>query len=139
MSIVEINWNPEKGQLRQFGLTAVIVLGIVAISLRFVFGVAGIAAVFVAGAGLCIFVVSLVSVKAARIIYLGLTLAALPVGFVISILLMAAFYFFILTPVGLVFKLLGRDALARKFRTDAPTYWTSHTQSRDQERYFHQF
>jgi hypothetical protein len=139
MSLVEINWNPEKGQLRMFGLTAIVVLGTIAISLRFVFGVAGIASILVAGAGLCIFVVSLVSIKAVRIIYLGLTFAALPIGFVISILLMAACYFFILTPVGLVFKLLGRDALARKFRTDSPTYWTSHTQSSDPERYFHQF
>jgi hypothetical protein len=139
MSLVEINWNPEKGQLRLFGLTAIVVLGAVAISLRFVFGVSGIAAVFVAGAGLCIFIVSLVSIKAARIIYLGLTFAALPIGFVTSILLMAAFYFFILTPVGLVFKLIGRDALARKFRTNSPTYWTSHTQSSDPARYFHQF
>jgi len=139
MSLVEINWNPEKGQLRLFGLTAIIVLAAAGIVLRFVFGVSGIAAVFVAGAGLFIFVVSLVSIKAVRIIYLGLTLAALPVGLVMSVLLMAAFYFFILTPVGLVFKLLGRDALARKFRTNSPTYWTSHTQISDTERYFHQF
>ncbi|MFH1370493.1 MAG: hypothetical protein ABII09_04325 [Planctomycetota bacterium] len=139
MSLVEINWNPEKGQLRLFGLAAIIVLGVVAVILRFVLGVSGIAAVFVAGAGLFIFIVSLISFKAARIIYLGLTFAGLPVGIVISFLLMAAFYFFILTPVGLVFKLIGRDALARKFRTDAPTYWTSHTQSSDPARYFHQF
>jgi hypothetical protein len=139
MSLVEINWNPEKRQLRMFGLTAIIVLGVVGFILRFVFSVSGVAALLVAGAGLCIFAVSLVSVKAVRIIYLGLTFAALPVGFVISILLMAVFYFFILTPVGLVFKLLGRDALARKFRMDTPTYWTSHTQSGDPERYFHQF
>jgi hypothetical protein len=138
MSLVEINWNPEKHQLRMFGLTAVIVLGVVGFVLRFVFGVSGIAALFVAGAGLCIFVVSLVSVRAVRIIYLGLTFAALPIGFVISILLMAVFYFFILTPVGLVFKMLGRDALARKFRMDTPSYWTSHTQNSDPERYFHQ-
>ncbi len=139
MSLVEINWNPEKSQLRMFGLTAVIVLGAVGIILRFVFGVAGVAALLVAGAGLCIFVISLVSVKAVRMVYLGLTFAALPIGFVISILLIAAFYFFILTPVGLVFKLLGRDTLARKFRTEAATYWASHTQSSEPERYFHQF
>lgn len=139
MSLVEINWNPENGRLRLFGLTAIIVLGVVAVILRFVLGVSGIAAVFVAGAGLFIFIVSLISFKAARIIYLGLTFAALPIGFVTSALLMAAFYFFILTPVGLVFKLIGRDALARKFRTDGPTYWISHSQNKDPERYFHQF
>ncbi len=138
MSLVEINWNPEKGQLRMFGLTAVIVLGAVAISLRFVFGVSGVAALLVASVGLCIFVVSLISIKAVRIIYLGLTFAAMPIGLVISFLLMATFYFLILTPVGLVFRLLGRDVLARKFKADTPTYWTPHQQTSDPEQYFHQ-
>ena len=139
MSLVEINWNPEKGQLRMFGLTAVLVLGVAAVILQFVFGITVIAALFVGGTGLCIFVISLIWAKAARIIYLGLTFAAMPIGLVISFLLMATFYFLVLTPVGLVFRLFGRDVLARKFRIDTPTYWTSHTQSSDPERYFHQF
>jgi hypothetical protein len=138
MSLVEINWNPEKGQLRMFGLTAVLVLGVAAVILQFVFGIAGIAALFVAGTGLCIFVISLIWAKAARIIYLGLTFAAMPIGLVISFLLMATFYFLILTPVGLVFRLLGRDVLARKFKADTPTYWTPHQQTCDPEQYFHQ-
>jgi hypothetical protein len=138
MSLVEINWNPEKGQLRMFGLTAVLVLGVAAVILQFVFGITGIAALFVGGTGLCIFVISLIWAKAARIIYLGLTFAAMPVGLVISFLLMATFYFLILTPVGLVFKLFGRDPLERRFKADTPTYWTPHQQTRDPEQYFHQ-
>ena len=139
MSLVEINWNPEKKELRQFGLIAVVVLGAVGIILRFVFGAAGIWAVLPGAAGLSIFLVTLVSARAGRIIYLGLTFAALPIGFVISVLLMAAFYFFVLTPFGLVFKLLGRDPLERRFKPDnTPTYWTPREHRDDIERYFHQ-
>jgi len=138
MSLVEINWNPEKRELRLFGLIALVVLGAAGIILRFVFGAAGIWAVLVAAAGLSIFLVTLVSARAGRIIYLGLTFAALPIGFVISVLLMAVFYFFVLTPVGLVFKLLGRDPLERRFKKDTPTYWTPREHRDDLERYFHQ-
>ena len=138
MSLVEINWNPEKKELRKFGLIAVVVLGAAGIILRFGFGVAGIWALLLAGTGLCICLISLVSAKAARIIYLGLTFAALPIGFVISVLLMATFYFFVLTPVGFVFKLLDRDLLERKFKSDTPTYWTPRERRDDLERYFHQ-
>jgi hypothetical protein len=52
---------------------------------------------------------------------------------------MAVFYFLILTPVGLFFKLTGRDILARKFKADSATYWTPHKQNKDPQRYFHQF
>jgi hypothetical protein len=138
MSLVEINWNPEKKELRKFGLIAIVVLGAAGIILRFGFGVADIWALMLAGTGLCICLITLVSAKAARIIYLGLTFAALPIGFVMSILLMGAFYFLVLTPVGLVFKLLGRDPLERKFMPDTPTYWTPHQKTRDPEQYFHQ-
>jgi hypothetical protein len=138
MSLVEINWDPEKKELRKFGLIAVVVLGTAGIILRFGFGVAGIWALMLAGAGLCICLISLVSAKAARLIYLGMTLAALPIGFVVSILLMGIFYFLVLTPVGLIFKLLGRDPLNRRFPPDAATYWSPRQNTSDKERYFHQ-
>jgi uncharacterized membrane protein YccC len=138
VSLVEINWNPEKRELRQFGLIAVVVFAAAGIILRFGFGVAGIWALMPAGVGLCICLITLVSAKAARIIYLGLTFAALPIGLVMSFLLMATFYFLILTPVGLVFRLSGRDVLDRKFKADTPTYWLPRQKTCDPEQYFHQ-
>jgi hypothetical protein len=138
MSLVEINWNPENKELRKFGLIAIIVLGVAGIILRFVLGVTGIVALFIAAAGLFIFIVTLISARAGRIIYLAMTLAALPIGLVMSVLLLGTFYFLVLTPVGLVFKLLGRDPLVRKFEPDSPTYWTTRKHTDDHERYFHQ-
>jgi len=138
MSLVEINWNLDKKELRKFGLIALVLLNVAGLVLRFVFGLAFIWAALPGIAGLCIFLVTLISVRAARIIYLGLTFAALPIGFVISVVLMAAFYFLILTPLGLGFKLAGRDLLQRKFEPDSPTYWMTRRQTNDPEQYFHQ-
>jgi MFS family permease len=139
MSLVEINWNPEKKELRKFGLIALAVLGALSIILRFRFGIASIWALMPGTAGLCICLITLISAKAARTIYLGLTFAALPIGFVVSILLMGIFYFLVLTPIGIIFKLLNRDLLDRKFLPSAPTYWSRRENAADKERYFHQF
>ncbi len=139
MSLIDINWRPEKSELRKFGLIAIVVLGVISILLRLVFktGVVLPAVVFIAGA--CIFFISLISAKATRIIYLAMTLAALPLGLVMNVLLMGAFYFFVLTPVGLLFRAFGRDTLNRRFEPEAKSYWTKRRDVGNLNRYFHQF
>jgi len=67
-----------------------------------------------------------------------LSLITKPIGMAINVLVLSVFYFFILTPVGLVFKIICRDPLKRKFKEDVPTYWIPRKQTKDPERYFHQ-
>jgi hypothetical protein len=89
--------------------------------------------------GALILLCSLVTLRAARILYLALTLAALPIGFVVSFLLLAAFYFLLLTPVGLLFRLIRRDPLRRTFDRSAASYWMLRRPATNKNRYFHQF
>lgn len=138
MSLVEINWNPERRQLRNFGISALIASAVVPLLLYTLKGL-GIQWVFtISGVGLTIFLSSLISTKLTRIIYLGLMLVTLPVGWVVSFILLALFYFLLLTPVALVFRLVGRDALCRKFDPSARTYWLSRRPPDSVDRYFHQ-
>jgi hypothetical protein len=139
MSLIDINWRPEKRELRKFGLIAIVVLGAASILLRFVFKVETALPTAIFIAGLCIFIISLISAKITRIIYLAMTLAALPIGLVINVLSMGVLYFLILTPLGFVFKAIGRDVLNRRFETQAKTYWIKRKQNQNIERYFHQF
>ena len=44
-------------------------------------------------------------------------------GFVMTRVLLGVFYFVIVTPVGLVMRLSGRDPLNTSFRDGKPTYW----------------
>ena len=48
---------------------------------------------------------------------------ALALGFVMTRVLLTIFFFLVLTPVALVFRLIGRDALHRKLDRDAASYW----------------
>ena len=48
---------------------------------------------------------------------------AVVLGFVMTRVILTVFFFLVLTPTGLVFRLLGRDSLHRKIDRQAPTYW----------------
>ncbi len=48
---------------------------------------------------------------------------AVVLGFVMTRVILTLFFFLVLTPVGLFFRLVGRDPLHRKPDPDASSYW----------------
>jgi hypothetical protein len=139
MSLIEINRNPTYRELRKFGIFSVIASAIIALLLYLLKGLGFQWLAILCGIGLIIFVSSIISFKVTRIIYLGLILVTMPIGFVVSFLLMAIFYFLLLMPLGLIFRLIGRDVLGRKFDSTAKSYWVPRRPPESLERYFHQF
>jgi hypothetical protein len=139
MSLIEINWNPKHKELRNFAIIALIASLIIALLLYVLKGVRIQWSVIIFAAGFGIFISSFVSLRLTRTIYLGLILVTFPVGWAISMILLTAFYFLLLTPLGLFFSLLGRDPLSRRFDPDAKSYWLSRRQTENLDRYFHQY
>ena len=72
-------------------------------------------------------------------IYLLLTVVSYPIGFVLSYVVMAVMYYAVITPVGLIFKIIGRDPMRRAFDPAAPTYWIRRRPPAGARRYFRQF
>ncbi|MBN2312516.1 MAG: hypothetical protein JXM79_01215 [Sedimentisphaerales bacterium] len=89
--------------------------------------------------GATIVLSSLVSSRFTRVIYLGFIFAALPIGLVVSFVLLAVFYFGILTPLAFIFRLIGRDTLQRTFDPGADSYWITHRKPDHLDRYYNQF
>jgi len=139
MALTKINWNPNCKELRSFGKIALIASALIAILLYLLKGLAIQWALTILGIGFIIFLSSLVYIKITRIIYLTLISVTFPIGYAVSFILLAAFYFLLLTPLGLFFRLTGRDPLCRKFDPDADSYWVIHRRSESLDRYFHQF
>jgi hypothetical protein len=134
MSLIEINWYPKPKELRTFAMIALIA------SLLYVLkGVRIQWSVTIITAGFGIFLSSFVSLKLTRIIYLGLILMTFPIGWAISMIMLTAFYFLLLTPLGFIFRLLGRDPLYRRFDPDAKSYWLTRQEPDSLDRYFHQY
>ena len=139
MSLVEINWYPKRKELRNFGIIALIASVIISLLLCLL-KVLGIQwSLIICGIGIAIFLSSIISEKLTRIIYIGLILSTLPVGWMVSFILLAIFYFLLLTPLGLVFRLVGRDPLRRKFDSATNSYWLTRHPPDSLDRYFHQF
>lgn len=74
-----------------------------------------------------------------RFLFVTLTVVSYPIGYVVSFVLMAIFFYGVVTFVAIVFRLIGRDALKRKFEPEASTYWTPHASPASIKRYFQQF
>ena len=139
MSLVEIDWNPKSKQLQSFGKIALVASAVISLLLYLLKGVAIKWVLIIFAFGFIIFIISMISLKLTKMIYLGMILVTLPIGWVVSFILLSAFYFLLLAPLGLIFRLIGRDPLCRKFDPNAKSYWLSRQQPKGPEQYFHQF
>ena len=74
-----------------------------------------------------------------RPLYVLLVVLTFPIGWVVSHVVFAAVFLGIITPVGLVFRVIGRDVLERRFDAEARSYWRPRPRRTDVRRYFRQF
>jgi hypothetical protein len=139
MSFVEINWHPKQKQLQSFGKIALIATAVISLLLYVLKGTAIQWALIIFAVGLIIFLSSVISLRLTSWIYVVLTAVTFPIGLVVSFMLLATFYFLLLTPLGLLFRLTGRDVLGRKFDPSAESYWQQRKPPESAERYYHQF
>jgi len=147
MALVEINWRPGPKALRTFGLIGLVVfagLGAwahVGRGLLFVdLGPAGArtaAYALWAAAALC-GALALAAPRALGPLYVALVAVSWPIGFVVSHVVMGLLYFGVFAPVALLFRLIGRDALHRRFERGRSSYWVEREVVGARTRYFRQ-
>jgi len=152
MALVEVNWKPTNRQLRLFGLAGTVVFALLAASATakiIAQGAAGrpwhggeLAAILIAAMWTAIGIWTLLAIFRPKYLlpfYLAITAVSLPIGIVVSLAILAVLYFGVFTPISLVFRLVGRDALHRRFDASAKTYWTPRRPVDDVRRYYRQF
>ncbi len=145
--LIELDFNPDEDTLRKFGYIALGGFGLLAgaaytETLIFSFGL-GAARIPVAacllGLGVLSTLLSLVAPKANRIIYVGLSVVAFPIGFVVSHVVLALIFFFLISPIALAFRIARRNELRLGSDTAATSYWSPVRGQRASESYFSQF
>ena len=139
MALIEVNWNPDDRELRRFGWIAVAASVVIAIVLHVLKGLDVRWCAVIVAAGSAVGLSAWVSLKVTRAVYRILVGATLPIGLTISLLLLSLFYFGLITPIGMFFRLIGRDPLRRRSDAKARTYWLAHPSPGRPERYFQQF
>ena len=88
-----------------------------------------------AGAGVVLWLLP----QIARPFYLVWYFAACCIGIVTGNLLFALFFYAVITPIGLVMRLLGRDPLQKRPGPARPTYWRDVEKPVAAARYFRQY
>lgn len=56
-------------------------------------------------------------------LYIGWMKFAFALGWLNTRILLTVFYYLVITPIGLVIRLTGKDLLSRKLDRNAPSYW----------------
>ena len=136
MSLFEVEYHPERRQLRVFGVASAAVLAVTGAMVYprqptaagLIWAVAAVAGAF-----------AIMRPGALRWVYVGSMLVTWPIGLVVSWVVLAVVFYGVVTPVGLVMRLYGRDALGRRFDRRATTYWVPRAPANDPERYFRQY
>jgi Saxitoxin biosynthesis operon protein SxtJ len=72
-------------------------------------------------------------------IYRAWMYAVFPIGWTVTHVVMALLFFAVITPVGLLLRLFGHDALTRRMDSKAESYWTQRPQPSSIDRYFQQY
>lgn len=138
MPLIELDAHPSPRTLRVFG---VLLLGFAAVVGAVVYWRSGRVelAGWVAGAVAAVALIYLAVPPLRRIVYLGWIYLTYPIGWLVSALLLMVTYYGVVTPVGLLMRLVGRDPMQRKLDPGARTYFQRRPPRRPRSSYFRQF
>jgi hypothetical protein len=134
----DIQFDPPRKTLRQFAALWLVCFGGMALWQALVRERAGLASIL-AVLALTIGLLGLARPEWMRRIYVGWMILAFPIGWTVSQVMLAVMFFGLFTPLGLVFRLLGRDPLHRTRRPELESYWAPKPAPTDLRRYFKQF
>src|SRR5262245_3134108 len=127
---------PNQKRLRQFAALCLVFFGGLA-AWRAARGQVDLRMWLLALAGVTIGGLGLWRPLAIRYVYSGWMIAAFPIGWTVSRLMIAAMFFIVFTPVALVFRLMKRDALHLR-NVPASSYWTPKSRAGAVSEYFRQ-
>ena len=138
MALIDVDWKPGNKDLRIFATLFVVFSGLVGAVLYFKHSMVLLPKIlWIAGP-----IVGLLGIVLPRLVwplYVAMMAVALPIGMVVSTVLMTVIYFLVLTPIGWLIRLLGHDAMGRKRDSVAKTYWIERPATIKARRYFRQF
>jgi hypothetical protein len=140
----QVDWNPDEGGKKKFALSLCLgfpIIGLIFYVLEtasiglfsakacFYLGIGG------GGLGAILWIIPMASKPVYYIWYA----AACCIGFIISNTLFVLFYFMIITPIGLIMRITGRDLLNLRSNPAKKTYWQDHERTQDPKRYYRQY
>lgn len=134
MSLLRLNTQPSRRQLIQFGAAWIVFFAL--------------AALFAASRGAPVspwWILALALIPPLigwiipgflRLLFITLAVITFPIGFVVSHLILAALYYLVLSPIGLILRWFKPELFPKRPDPSLPTYWHSRTVTRKPGDYF---
>jgi Saxitoxin biosynthesis operon protein SxtJ len=133
----DIPFHPPRSTLRWFACFGAAVL--VALSaLQYLHAENPIAALVLGGLAALLALLGLFTPGWLRPVFVGMMVVTYPLNWLVSHLILGFLYYCVFTPIALFFKLIGRDALHRRFEAERASYWAAKPESKDIRSYFRQ-
>jgi len=142
----EINWKPDINERRKFALSLLIGFPVIAV----VFLILGWIksglwntnlnlSLYIGGIGFCAGLLFYILPQISKPFYIFWYFIGSCIGIVVSNLVLILFFFLILTPFGIIRRVLSKDSFPKSFDRTKKTYWQDAAQVDDVKRYYKQF
>ena len=140
----EVNWRPSLAEKRKFGWSLVIGFPSLAAALLLASRLwngtwSATPLLWLGGCGMAAGALFVAAPLLARPFYVLWHFLACCVGMVVGNTLLAAFYFLVVTPIGVAMRMFGRRAVAKAFDKRAGSYWKDVEEAGDVDDYYRQY
>jgi hypothetical protein len=130
----DIPWRPPASTLRWFA--AIWLIWFAALAGAAWFRGNQSAALALLGVAILVGLLGLLHPPAVRYAFVASLVLTFPIGWLVSRLLLGVVFYCVFTPLGLFFRLIGRDALGRHFKLDHGSYWSPKPEPKGLRDYF---
>src|SRR6478609_6215247 len=134
----DIPFHPKDRTLRQFAACWLVIFTLLGLSQYYLKHRPQLGLLLIGGA-LLLGIPGLFRPKLLRPVFVGWMVLVFPIGWAVSLLLLALLYFVVFTPIAWVLHLAGRDALGRRYASGQETFWSPKRSTFDVIQYFRQY
>jgi hypothetical protein len=135
--MIALDWNPSARTLRQFAAVALVVLAGMAV-IGYLRGGGAPALALPLGLGIAAGVLGWIRPQALRLVFVLLSLAVYPIGFVISHFILLILFYGVITPLGVLGRIARSDPLNLRRERTSTSYWRERRPPRDKASYLRQ-
>jgi len=132
-----VNWRPDARELRRFAIAMLIGFTVLGLLSLWRAGGIGTASIVLWSAGVVLAIAAFVP-GLGKVAYLAVYLPTSIIGYVVSNVILALMFFLIITPLGIILKLMGKDLLQQRRQKDT-TQWTPVKGVKTEDSYYRQF
>ena len=132
-----VKWQPDARELRRFAIAMLIGFFVLGALSAWKTKAIGTGSIVLWSIGAALAAAAFVP-KLGRIAYLAIYLPTSIIGYVVSNVMLTLMFFLVITPLGIILKLMGKDPLQQQ-RPRRTTQWTPVRETKTEDSYYRQF